>query len=101
MRELLRCWKTYNRQLDLRLLVRLFRSQDDRTGTRLIYFRSDPSEFILEHYVDGGLVDNTFPTQRSAASKNGIHIWGVSPHIHMHTSKLRVEGPDLPVGFLD
>jgi len=46
--------------------------------------RFDTAHFILEHYVDGDLVDNSEPPHRSLASKDNLHVWG----------------PDLPEGFL-
>jgi len=54
-------------------------------GSQIFDYWFDPSKFIMEHYVDGDLVDNSTPTQKSAAGKDRIHIWG----------------PDLPEGFLD
>jgi len=53
-------------------------------GSQIFDYWFDASRFILEHYVDGDLLDNTYPTQKSAASPDGIHVWG----------------PDLPAGFL-
>lgn len=38
--------------------------------------RFDPSGFIVEHYIDGDLLDETQPTNRSLASPNNLHIWG-------------------------
>lgn len=39
-------------------------------------YRFDPSRFILEHYVDGDLVNDQNPTNRSPASKDNLHVWG-------------------------
>ncbi|KAI9730594.1 MAG: hypothetical protein M1834_005837 [Cirrosporium novae-zelandiae] len=44
----------------------------------------DPSRFILEHYVDGDLVDSSQPVNRQPASPDNLHVWG----------------PDLPPTFL-
>lgn len=38
--------------------------------------RFDSLNFILEHYVDGDLVDCTTPVNRSKAEPNNLHIWG-------------------------
>ena len=54
-------------------------------GSQIFDYWFDPSNFILEHYVDGDLVDASHPTQKSAAAKDRVHVWG----------------PDLPDGFLD
>ncbi|ROV88139.1 hypothetical protein VMCG_10434 [Cytospora schulzeri] len=53
-------------------------------GSQIFDYWFDPSRFILEHYVDGDLLDNTYPTQRSRASPDSLHVWG----------------PDLPPTFL-
>ena len=42
----------------------------------LISCRFDPSKFILEHYVDGDLVNCETPITKNAASPDGLHIWG-------------------------
>lgn len=39
-------------------------------------FRFDPSGFIVEHYIDGDLLDETQPTNRSLASPSNLHVWG-------------------------
>jgi hypothetical protein len=41
--------------------------------------RFDPSKFILEHYVDGDLLDNKQPTQESEASLDNLYVWGEFP----------------------
>jgi hypothetical protein len=40
------------------------------------YGRFDTSRFILEHYVDGDLVNEDYPTNRSLASPDSLHVWG-------------------------
>jgi len=30
----------------------------------------------MEHYVDGDLVDDTYPTNRQKASPDNLHVWG-------------------------
>ena len=44
---------------------------------RLILDRFDPSRFIVEHYVDGDLVNDESPTNRSLASPDNLHVWGM------------------------
>jgi hypothetical protein len=38
--------------------------------------RFDPSGFIVEHYVDGDLVDESHPVNRTLASPDNLHVWG-------------------------
>lgn len=45
-------------------------------GSQIFDYWFDPSKFILEHYVDGDLLDNTYPTQRSKGSPDSLHVWG-------------------------
>ncbi|KAK8926838.1 hypothetical protein VCV18_003301 [Metarhizium anisopliae] len=47
--------------------------------------RFDPSGFIVEHYVDGDLFDNTVPVNRTRVGPDNLHIWG----------------PELPVTFMN
>jgi catechol 2,3-dioxygenase-like lactoylglutathione lyase family enzyme len=43
----------------------------------LIYCcRFDPSRFIMEHYVDGDLVNDETPINRTQASPDNLHVWG-------------------------
>ena len=42
----------------------------------LIGDRFDPSRFILEHYVDGDLVNEETPTSRHKAGPGNLHVWG-------------------------
>ncbi|GME29198.1 Glyoxalase/Bleomycin resistance protein/Dihydroxybiphenyl dioxygenase [Neofusicoccum parvum] len=53
-------------------------------GSQIFDYWFDPSGFILEHYVDGDLVNCEAETKLSQASPHGLHIWG----------------PDLPVDFM-
>lgn len=48
-------------------------------GSQIFDYWFDPSRFILEHYVDGDLVNNTIPTHYGLASKDDLHVWGKSP----------------------
>lgn len=38
--------------------------------------RFDPSGFILEHYVDGDLLDMNEPTHHTKAAPDNLHVWG-------------------------
>jgi len=40
--------------------------------------RFDPSGFILEHYVDGDLLDMREPTHHNKAAPDNLHVWGKS-----------------------
>ncbi|KAL1980672.1 hypothetical protein VTN96DRAFT_3652 [Rasamsonia emersonii] len=53
-------------------------------GSQIFDYWFDPSRFILEHYVDGDLVNDANPVNRSPASPDNLHVWG----------------PDLPPTFL-
>lgn len=50
--------------------------QDQRC--QLTKHRFDSSKFILEHYIDGDLVDETTPTSRNKAEAGNLHVWGKS-----------------------
>lgn len=70
-------------------------------------FRFDTSKFILEHYVDGDLVNSETPVTKDVASPDGLYIWGESVHTHSCVEEkeeanicLRL-GPDLPPRFMD
>ncbi|KAH6999321.1 oxidoreductase [Ilyonectria destructans] len=53
-------------------------------GSQIFDYWFDTSRFILEHYVDGDLVNKDYPTNRVKASPDNLHIWG----------------PDIPPNFL-
>ncbi|KAF2179304.1 Glyoxalase/Bleomycin resistance protein/Dihydroxybiphenyl dioxygenase [Zopfia rhizophila CBS 207.26] len=53
-------------------------------GSQIFDYWYDTSGFILEHYVDGDLVNCHTETKVSQASPDGLHVWG----------------PDVPEGFL-
>jgi hypothetical protein len=63
--------------------------------------RFDTSRFIIEHYVDGDLVNDQQPTNRTLAKPDNLHVWGRSLSIiqYIHRSNLSL-GPDLPPTFL-
>ena len=39
--------------------------------------RFDPAKFILEHYVDGDLLDMREPTHHTKAAPDNLHVWGM------------------------
>ncbi|KAF2837729.1 Glyoxalase/Bleomycin resistance protein/Dihydroxybiphenyl dioxygenase [Patellaria atrata CBS 101060] len=45
-------------------------------GSQIFDYWWDPSKFMMEHYVDGDLVDDTTPTSRTKAGPGNLHIWG-------------------------
>lgn len=45
-------------------------------GSQIFDYWFDPSGFIMEHYVDGDLLDDTSKTQRTEASPDNLHVWG-------------------------
>ncbi|RLL94967.1 hypothetical protein CFD26_102412 [Aspergillus turcosus] len=53
-------------------------------GSQIFDYWFDTSGFILEHYVDGDLVNDEQPINRTRASSASLHVWG----------------PDLPPSFL-
>lgn len=71
-------------------------------GSQIFDYWFDPSRFVMEHYVDGDLLDISYPTQRSKGSPDSLHVWGK----YKITFKARKNvadwllGPDLPPTFL-
>lgn len=57
------------------------------------HFRFDTSGFILEHYVDGDLVDSSHVTNRSKASPDNLHIWGKCRRTSLFYIIIRRSGP--------
>ncbi|BAE54542.1 unnamed protein product [Aspergillus oryzae RIB40] len=53
-------------------------------GSQIFDYWFDTSRFIIEHYVDGDLVNDQHQTNRSLATPDNLHVWG----------------PDLPPTFL-
>ena len=43
---------------------------------RRVRNRFDPHNFIMEHYSDGDLVDDTEPPHRSKSGPGTLHGWG-------------------------
>lgn len=46
--------------------------------------RYDSAKFIMEHYIDGDLVNSDTPVAKSKLGKDGLSVWG----------------PDVPPDFL-
>ncbi|CZR67988.1 related to 2,3-dihydroxybiphenyl-1,2-dioxygenase [Phialocephala subalpina] len=53
-------------------------------GSQIFDYWFDPSKFIMEHYVDGDLVNDETPINRKATTEAQLHVWG----------------PDVPPTFL-
>lgn len=45
-------------------------------GSQIFDYWWDRSGFILEHYADGDLVDETTPISTSEAGPDSLHVWG-------------------------
>ncbi|KAK4199167.1 putative dioxygenase [Triangularia verruculosa] len=45
-------------------------------GSQIFDYWFDPSGFILEHYVDGDLLDMNEPTHHNKAAPDNLHVWG-------------------------
>lgn len=45
-------------------------------GSQIFDYWFDPSGFILEHYVDGDLLDMNEPTHHTLAGPGNLHVWG-------------------------
>lgn len=75
----------------------------------MMLIRYDPAGFIMEHYVDGDLVDSTQAPHRSQASPDGLHVWGkLFPMSILNDNIFRdrtliedITGPDVPSDFLE
>jgi hypothetical protein len=45
-------------------------------GSQIFDYWFDPSRFMLEHYVDGDLVNGDTPVNRVKAAPDNLHVWG-------------------------
>jgi hypothetical protein len=45
-------------------------------GSQIFDYWFDQSRFILEHYVDGDLVNDETPINRTMAAPDNLHVWG-------------------------
>jgi hypothetical protein len=45
-------------------------------GSQIFDYWFDPSRFMVEHYVDGDLVNDETPTSRTKAGPGNLHVWG-------------------------
>ena len=64
--------------------------------------RFDPAKFILEHYVDGDLLDMREPTHHTKAAPDNLHVWGMLRRERV-MGKLCADnciGPEVPETFL-
>jgi hypothetical protein len=59
--------------------------------------RFDASGNILEHYIDGDLVNEATPTQREVESPNSLYIWGPNIPLGFVTGKIEDAGVPIPV----
>lgn len=50
-------------------------------GTTLTSSRFDSAGFILEHYVDGDLLDMNEPIHKNLAAPDNLHVWGKSTSV--------------------
>lgn len=76
-------------------------------GSQIFDYWFDPSKFVMEHYVDGDLLDQSYPTQRSKSSPDSLHVWGMSfapPSFFCffggQCDANEIIGPDLPASFM-
>ena len=73
-------------------------------GSQIFDYWFDPARFILEHYVDGDLLDQSEPTHHTKAGPDSLHVWGT---LHSHSLfsvwtivLIVLLGPELPPTFL-
>ncbi|KAL8403587.1 hypothetical protein RB594_008735 [Gaeumannomyces avenae] len=45
-------------------------------GSQIFDYWFDPAKFIMEHYVDGDLLDMSEPTHRGRAGPDTLYVWG-------------------------
>jgi hypothetical protein len=45
-------------------------------GSQIFDYWFDPSRFVLEHYVDGDLVNDETPINKTQAAPDNLHVWG-------------------------
>ena len=72
--------------------------------------RFDSSRFILEHYVDGDLLNASEPPNMILGSPDNLHVWGellfsliiaLAPRLFLNKLMLmKTAGPDLPPTFM-
>lgn len=62
-------------------------------GSQIFDYWFDPSKFVMEHYVDGDLLDMSHPTQHSKASPDSLHVWG---ELDLLRDRRRLEALDSP-----
>ncbi|KAK2000442.1 glyoxalase [Colletotrichum falcatum] len=67
-------------------------------GSQIFDYWFDPSGFIMEHYVDGDLLDDTEETHHNPASPDNLHVWGKC--FGLFSRAHRSPGPEVPADFL-
>jgi hypothetical protein len=73
-------------------------------GSQIFDYWFDPSRNIIEHYVDGDLVNDKVETTRTQAGPGNLHVWGMftsSPLSRKSILLTLVAGPEVPATFLD
>jgi hypothetical protein len=68
-----------------------------RAGLLIIGHRFDASGNILEHYIDGDLVNEDTPPQREVESPNSLYVWGPNIPLGFVTGKIDDAGVPIPV----
>lgn len=59
---------------------------------------------MLEHYVDGDLVDDSVETKIEPASHDNLHVWGTlstNTPVEIQVKTDGNQGPDVPATFLE
>lgn len=71
-------------------------------GSQIFDYWFDPSGFILEHYVDGDLLDMREPTHNTKAAPDNLHVWGklYGNVLARIDDTDNVLGPEVPATFL-
>ncbi|KKA29770.1 hypothetical protein TD95_004917 [Thielaviopsis punctulata] len=70
-------------------------------GSQIFDYWFDPSGFILEHYVDGDMVDSSVPANHILAAPDNLHVWGgYIQESGCRDGMLTDLGPDVPASFL-
>lgn len=74
-------------------------------GSQIFDYWFDPSNFILEHYVDGDLLDMNEPTHHNKAAPDNLHVWGefsglISDYLSNANPLHLMSGPEVPPTFL-
>lgn len=60
-------------------------------------FRFDASEFIIEHYTDGDVVNCNTPPSREKASKHSLYAWGPNVPLEIMKARTAADWDKIPV----